>query len=359
MSPTELRVEQGSWAPVRCADLVGQERAERSFLDAFNSGRCAHAWILSGPRGVGKATLAHRIGRFLMVHGNAGDGNDGPGLFGNELPTAKPDSLATDLENPICQRIIAGGHTDFLCIERAVNDETGAKKRDISVDQVRAIGKLFALTPGEGGWRVVVIDGADDMNTNAQNALLKLLEEPPPQALLLLVVHNPGLLLPTLHSRCRHLALPPLAPAAMKTVLATQVPARGIELEADDWELLLQLADGSIGRAFSLAGDGGIEIYKDVRAVLGTLPNLDIDMLHKLGDVIARDRSGDKLRTLLEIIGWSLMERIRSSVPGSLEAWFSVWEKANRMLRETEGLNLDRKQLVLEIFLSIETAARG
>ena len=145
----------------------------------------------------------------------------------------------------------------------------------------------------------------------------------------------------------------------MKVLLAAQVPERGIELRPEDWELLLRLASGSIGRAFSLAGEGGIEIYKDVRAVLETLPNLNIDMLHKLGDVIARDRGGDKLRTLSELIDWSLLERIRSSVPGSLEAWFSVWEKANRMFRETEGLSLDRKQVVLEIFLSIEAAARG
>ena len=359
MSAADLSAEQDRWAPVRCADLIGQERAEKTFLDAFNSGRCAHAWMLPGPRGVGKATLAYRIARFLLVHGNAGDGDNEPGFFGNELPAAAPDSLAVDLENPVCQRIIAGGHTDFLCIERAVNEETGTQKRDISVDQVRAIGKLFALTPGEGGWRVVVIDAADDMNPNAQNALLKLLEEPPSRAVLLLVAHNPGRLLPTIHSRCRHLALPPLAPAAMEVLLAAQVPERGIELRPEDWELLLRLASGSIGRAFSLAGEGGIEIYKDVRAVLETLPNLNIDMLHKLGDVIARDRGGDKLRTLSELIDWSLLERIRSSVPGSLEAWFSVWEKANRMFRETEGLSLDRKQVVLEIFLSIEAAARG
>ena len=177
--------------------------------------------------------------------------------------------------------------------------------------------------------------------------------------MLLLVAHNPGRLLPTIHSRCRHLALPPLAPAVMKALLAAQVPGREIELASEDWDLLLKLAGGSIGRAFSLAGEGGIEIYKDVHTIFESLPNLDIEMLHKLGDVIARDRDGDKFRILSELIDWSLLERIRSSVPGSLEGWFSVWEKANRMLRETEGLNLDRKQVVLEIFLSIEAAARS
>lgn len=348
------------FAPIRNADLAGQDMAERAFLDAFNSGRLPHAWLLSGPKGVGKATLAHRITRFLLVHGNAGGGEEGPGLFGDDLPAAVPVSLATDLENPICKRIIAGGHTDFLCIERALNEDSGAVKRDISVDQVRTIGNLFALTPGEGGWRVVVIDSVDDLNANGANAVLKMLEEPPSRTVLLLVSHNPGRLLPTIHSRCRHLALPPLDGQAMETLLAAQAPMRGLDLGPEERALLMKLAGGSIGRAFTLADDGGLDLYRDMTAILETLPNLDIGMLHKLGDLVARDRGGDRFRTLAELIDWSLVDRIRGELPASaLEGWFQVWEKANRLFRETEGLSLDRKQVVLEVFLSIEEAARG
>jgi DNA polymerase-3 subunit delta' len=360
MSPAAPADEVAPFAPIRNGELIGQDRAEQTFLDAFNSGRLPHAWLLSGPRGVGKATLAHRIARFLLVHGNPSGGDEGPGLFGDDLPAAQPHSLATDLENPVCKRIIAGGHTDFLCIERAVNEDTGAVKRDISVDQVRAIGNLFTLTPGEGGWRVVVIDAVDDLNDNGANAVLKMLEEPPSWTVLLLVSHNPGRLLPTIHSRCRHLSLPPLDGQSMEALLAAQGQMRGLDLGADERALLMQLAGGSIGRAFTLADDGGLDLYRDMTAILETLPNLDIGMLHKLGDLVARDRGGDRFRTLAELIDWSLVARIRGELSASaLEGWFRVWEKANRLFRETEGLSLDRKQVVLEVFLLMEDAARG
>jgi DNA polymerase-3 subunit delta' len=359
MSPAELD-EVDPFAPIRNASLTGQEKAEQTFLDAFNSGRLPHAWLLSGPKGVGKASLAHRIARFLLVHGNRGGADEGPGLFGDDLPAAAPASLATDLEDLVCKRIIAGGHADFQSIERAVNEDTGAQKRDISVDQVRAIGKLFNHTPGEGGWRVVVIDAVDDLNDNGANALLKMLEEPPSRTVLLLVSHNPGRLLATIHSRCRHLALPPLDGQAMAALLTDQAQMRGFELGPEERALLMQLAGGSIGRALTLADEGGLDLYRDMTAILETLPNLDIAMLHKLGDLVARDRGGDRFRTLAALIDWSLVDRIRRELSASaLEGWFRVWEKANRLFRETEGLSLDRKQVVLEVFLAIEEAARG
>ena len=360
MSPAAPDDEGDPFAPIRNSELIGQDKAEQTFLDAFNSGRLPHAWLLSGPKGVGKATLAHRITRFLLVHGNAGGGDEGPGLFGDDLPATVPDSLTTDLDDLVCKRLIAGGHTDFLCIERAVNEDTGARKRDISIDQVRAIGNLFSLTPGEGGWRVVVIDSVDDLNDNGANAVLKMLEEPPSRTVILLVSHNPGRLLPTIHSRCRHLSLPPLDGPSMEALLAAQAPERGLDLGPEEHALLMQLAGGSIGRAFTLADDGGLDLYRDMTAILETLPNLDIGMLHKLGDLVARDRGGDRFRTLAELIDWSLVDRIRGGLSSSaLEGWFRVWEKANRLFREAEGLSLDRKQVVLEVFLSIEEAARG
>jgi DNA polymerase-3 subunit delta' len=351
----ELDDIEGVLAPIRNADLIGQEKAEQIFLDAYNSGRCPHAWLLTGPRGVGKATLAYRIARFLMVHGNSSGGDAGPGLFGDALPATVPVSLTTDTDNPICQRIQAGGHVDFMCIRRILHEDTKKPRRDITINQVRAISNLMTKTAGEGGWRVVVIDAADIMNPNAANAVLKMLEEPPRRSILLLISNNPGRLLPTIHSRCRHLALPPLAPDVMETLLTTHAPDLGF----DERSLLLQLAGGSIGRALTLADDGGIDLYRDMRAVLDTLPNIDIGLLHKLGNHVARDQGGDRFRTLAELIDWSLLDRIKSGVPGSLEGWFGVWEKANRLFRETEGLSLDRKQVVLEVFLSIEDAARG
>jgi len=360
MSPAAPDDEIDPFAPIRNGELIGQDKAEQTFLDAFNSGRLPHAWLLSGPKGVGKATLAHRIARFLLVHGNVGGGDEGPGLFGDDLPASRPHSLATDLEDLVCKRIIAGGHTDFQCIERAVNEETSAQKRDISIDQVRAIENLLNHTPGEGGWRVVVMDSVDNLNRHGANAFLKMLEEPPSRTVLLLVSHNPGRLLATIHSRCRHLSLPPLDGQAMEALLAAQATMRGLDLGPEERAHLMQLAGGSIGRAFTLADEGGLDLYRDMTAILETLPNLDIPMLHKLGDLVARDRGGDRFRTLAGLIDWSLVDRIRGQLSASaLEGWFRVWEKANRLFRETEGLSLDRKQVVLEVFLLMEEAARG
>ena len=198
---SEIELEAGP--PVANANsiLLGQAEAEASFLTAFNSGKLPHAWLICGPSGIGKATLAHRITRFVLTHG--GPVAEGPGLFGDALPAVEPTSLATDLESPICRRIIAGGHADFLHIQRSEDEKTGKLRKEITVNEVRAVGSFLSKTPAEGGWRVVVIDSADEMNANAANAVLKVLEEPPKRALLLLVSHNPGRLLPTIRSRCR------------------------------------------------------------------------------------------------------------------------------------------------------------
>src|SRR5271169_1750093 len=186
--------------------LLGHEAAEATLLEAMRSGRMHHAWLITGPDGVGKATLAFRFARRLLAG----------------MPDG--DTLALDPAHPVFRRVAAGSHADLLTVERAYDDKRKRMRTQIAVDDVRRISSFMSLTPAEGGWRVVVVDGAEELNQASANALLKILEEPPRRAILLLVCGAPGRLLPTIRSRCRRLRLDPLGPGAMERLLAAYLP---------------------------------------------------------------------------------------------------------------------------------------
>ncbi len=355
-------------------DLVGHEAAERTLLESWNSGRLAHSWLISGPRGIGKATLAYRFACFLLVHGAGPRADEGPGLFGEALPPARPDSLYVAPENPVFQRIAGRGHGDLISVERRVDEKTGKRKTEIIIDDVRGIGASMSMTSAEGGWRIAVIDAADEMNRNAANAVLKVLEEPPKGAILLLVSHNPGRLLPTIRSRCRNLVLRPLEDATVADLVRRYLPNVGVE----DATELARLSEGSVGRALGLSGEGGLDLYHEVTGLLETLPRLDVERLHALGDKVVRAGADDSFRTLSDLLLWwlgklilfgakggdrtvsegeqVLMRRLTESV--ALDRWLEVWEKINHLLSRVDAVNLDRKQVVLNAFLALESASR-
>ena len=349
--------------------LFEHAEAEQTLLDAYNSGRMHHAWLLTGQRGIGKATLAYRFARFLLAQ-SAGEG-EGGGLFGDDAP---PASLDVSPENPVFKRIAAGGHGDLMAVARPVDEKTGKVKTVIPVEAVRGVAGFLSMTAAEGGWRVVIIDAADEMNVNAANAVLKTLEEPPKRAILLLVCHNPGRLLPTIKSRCRRLTLRPLADETVIRVLQSAFPETGDEEAA----ILARLAEGSAGRALDLAEEGGLVLYNDMHALLETLPNLDVGRLYAFADKVARKGADDAFRTISDLFRWwmgrlivkgaggqvaasevesQLMDRLLGGAP--LDRWLEVWEKSSRLLARTDAVNLDRKQVLLNVFLSLEAAARG
>ena len=211
--PAELpepdRIE-GAPHPRETARLYGHEAAEAAFLDAAISGRLHHAWLITGPRGTGKATLAWRLARFLLATPPAGE----TGLFGAAPP---PMSLDIDPEHPVARRMRALSEPGLFLLRRGANDKGDRLSAEIRVDEVRKLKGFFSLSATDGGRRVVIVDAADEMNTAAANAVLKLLEEPPRGAVLLLVSHQPNRLLPTIRSRCRELRLAPLAPDDLAT----------------------------------------------------------------------------------------------------------------------------------------------
>lgn len=360
--------------PIENTQFQGHDEAEQLLLDTYNSGRMHHAWLITGPKGIGKATLAHRFARFVLASGKK---DAGPSLFGDALPAVDPTSLQVERDNPVYQRIVAGGHADMLVIERRVNEKTGKLKTVIDVDSVREVGAFMRLTPAEGGWRVVVIDSADEMNPNSANAVLKVLEEPPKNALLLLVSHNPGRLLPTIRSRCRTLKLRPLKPDLLTSLVHTYAP----DASSEDALRLAALSDGSIGHALGLVEEGGLELYAELLSLLHTLPRLDVQALHALADKVARAGADDAFRTVTGLLRWWL-ERMVLTAAGkspatsgtaddealfmvglasqaSLDRWFLVWEKINHLVARADGLNLDKKQIVLDAFLGLESTVQS
>jgi DNA polymerase III subunit delta' len=349
-------------------DLVGLEAGERMFLDAWNSGRLAHAWLICGRKGIGKATLAYRIARFVLA-----GGGEGGGLFGGG-----PETLALRPDHPVFRRVSSGGHADLKVVQRGWADDKKAKKRtEIVIDDVRGIGSFLSLTPAEGGWRVVIIDAADEMNRNAANAVLKVLEEPPRNALLLLVSHSPGRLLPTIRSRCRKLTLPPLAEADVTAMLTRFRP----ELNGADIAALARLGEGSIGRAMGLAAEGGLGLYRDMLSLLETLPRLDVPALHAFGDRVSRADADAAWRTVTELLGWWLARLVQAGgrqgegmaevvagegavmarllVAAGLEQWLDVWEKVTALFARSDAVFLDRKQTLLTAFLAVERLSRA
>jgi DNA polymerase-3 subunit delta' len=316
--------------------LLGHDDAEATLLEALRTGRMHHAWLITGPEGIGKATLAFRFARRLLAG----------------VPTQ--DSLALDPAHPVFRRVAAGSHADLLTIERGINEKTKRMRSQIPVDEVRRIGNFMALTPAEGGWRVTVVDGAEDLNQNSANALLKILEEPPPRAILLLVCSAPGRLLPTIRSRCRRLRLSPLDDACMADLLGRYLP----EMPVDDRDRLATLAEGSPGRALLLAAEEGLGVSALVDGVLGSLPDLPPQRGYEIADALGRSETG--FATFMELLRAGLASAVREAVRGRadpdqqrlvalrpLDAWGEVWQGLTRLQEETERFALDKRQAIV------------
>ncbi len=319
--------------------LRGHEAAEALVAEALRGGRLHHAWLITGPPGIGKATFAFRFARRLLA--GAGEG----------------DSLFLPASHPTFRRVSVGSHADLKTVERALNVKTKRMRTEIVVENARAIPHFMHLTPAEGGWRVVVVDGAEDLNRTAANALLKVLEEPPARAVLLLTCSAPGRLLPTIRSRCRTLALAPLGEAAMAEVLAAYLP----DLDDDARGRLITLAEGSVGRALDLAGGGGVAMAVLVEKVLAAVPDLPVLRAHEVADKIGRDE--DAFSTFMDLLRAGIAAAVRDAARGRadpdqsrmlgtrpLDAWVDVWHALTRLQDETEGAHLDKRQALVAGF---------
>jgi DNA polymerase III subunit delta' len=280
-------------------------------------------------------------------------------------------------DHPIFHRVRQLAHSDLHVLRRSVNEKTGKLRSEIIVDDVRAAINFLHLTPAESAWRVLVVDCADELNRNAANALLKILEEPRPRSVLILVCHAPGRLLPTIRSRCRKLAVTPLATPILREAISRMRP----DLDPSDLALAAELAEGSIGRALDLAGEnGGLELFRGIGALMASWPRLDTNLLHKLSDRFGGKAGEQRFATAVEQMDWWLRRFARRAVLGqggqtdlfpaegatmdrlleaaSLDRWLQAWEKSNAVFARVASANLDRKQAWLTGWLALGTAGR-
>jgi DNA polymerase III subunit delta' len=348
MSPRQAEREPAVPHPREKSMLFGHREAETALLNAYRSGRIPHAWLIGGPQGIGKATLAYRMARFVLSHGQ---------------PLApvvqRAADLSVDPNDAVARQVAAGSHGGLLTLERTANDR-GVMRTVITVDETRETIAFFGSTAAAEGWRICIVDTVDELNPNAANALLKILEEPPQQSLFLLVSHAPARVLATIQSRCRKLRL-----RALSTDDVIGAAAAAADLDQSDPALreAADAAEGSVARALTLLGGDALRLQQRTAALLERLPEVDPRELHTLGDSLGTsDRVA--LAAFIDGIDRWIAERLHADDASAnqnlprLARLAEVWEKIVRAARDTETYNLERKPLVFSVFGWLADATR-
>ena len=341
--------------PVENRHLVGH-RETLDFLAArHKSGRMHHAWLLSGPRGIGKATLACRFAGHLFRYP---DPEHAPERY---QPPGKDDSVEA--------KVAAGGYPNLLHLRRPWDHDRKRWMSVLSVDEVRRTVSFFGTSAGENTMRVCIVDPADDLNAAAANALLKMLEEPPPRTLFLVLAHSPKGLLATIRSRCQKLDVRPLSGA--QVIEAAEELGEMAELDAAERELVAALSGGSVRRAIVMTRGGGIELYRKFVALAEDRGHPDWNAIHALANEVAPAGRDDRYRLLLDLAHDYVSRRLRGEAepaagmrqPASgqgisvLARWVEVWEKTRRSMELADAFNLDRKQVILNLFEAMRATA--
>ena len=306
--------------PRQIAPLQRIDGQAAALEDALARGRLHHAWLLTGPQGVGKASFAYRAARRLL----------------GARPEPAADPLGADADDPVSRMVAARSHPDLLVLERHVED--GPARKTIPVDEARRLPEFFSKAPGVARRRIAIIDAADDLNVNAANAVLKTLEEPSGHGVLLLVSHAPGRLLPTIRSRCRRLAFPPWPDSAVQAFAEAK-----LELSADEAAELAVMAHGSPGRALALAAGAGRTLEAAARDLVGGEdgPHAMADAL-RIADSFRGGEGAANFALLLDRLGETLRSEARVASGARAEALAALWRRATALPGMVEALNLDR-----------------
>ncbi|MEM8792260.1 MAG: DNA polymerase III subunit delta' [Pseudomonadota bacterium] len=364
-TPPELDRVADAPHPRETTVLYGQEHSEKLFLDAWAGERLHHAWLLRGPKGIGKATLAYRMARAILADGPVQEAS----LFGGP---AVPQTLESPADCPIAQRIRAGSEPRLSVLRLGYNPNTGRPRTQVVIEDVRATKSFLQLSAADGGWRVVIVDAADQMNRSAANALLKILEEPPERVLMILISHAPGGLLPTIRSRCRFLDLSPLNSADLSKALAqTEIDVAGRDKAA-----LAELAGGSVGRAIELIKGDGLDTFAKLVGMMqtGRVNRHDMGVLSAKAGGASGAQHYAMISDLLQVLVGRLahaaatglppppaapqepeLMAIAAASPAQAPYWADASARIGQSLRHAMAVNLDPSQTIIDTLLDLDT----
>ena len=317
-----------TWHPRHVTNLLGHDAAENRVLSAFASGKIHHAWLITGPQGIGKASLAYRFATSVLG--------------------------STDTQSRAAHWISSRAHPDLFVLERKWDSKAKKLKSEMAVDDARQLSEFFGLTAGGGGWRIAIIDTADDLNIASANALLKLIEEPPPKSIILLVCNQPGRLLRTIRSRCMSIELQPLTRESTLAVLKSLPLDEPPSAEALD--MAVTLANGSPGRALELLGSSGAKSFAAFQSMPRIAPAALIDFGNRFS---SKSTSADEFEVFCNLLeAWIGAQARQQAMEGGGQAMAEAYTAIGHSIRQTYALNLDRRQSVIHALSLLDEALK-
>ena len=333
--------------PRETFDLIGHKAAEQKFIHGFNQGKLHHAWLITGPPGVGKATLAYRMARFLLG-----------------AKSLLSDSLDIPADDSVAQRVASQGHGDLFVLRRPYDFKTKKLRSEIPISEARRLAEFFQTKPAEGGWRVCIVDSMDEMNQKSENAILKSLEEPPEQTILILLSNNPGKLLPTIRSRCLHLALRPVEP----DLIAPWLKRRHPDASEGILDAAAKLSRGGPGKATALISNSD-KVLGPLSQFLSGLASSSSVMDHKIAAQLSAANARSERQLFWEALQDIIHAQARFAATGNWTGafkplpvtktpatWEALWSKCLHLQNREMALNMDKKSVMYDVLSAIRSA---